>query len=179
MTRDSKGGARCSYVHKHAALSLLQNRKHCYLLTIYFSSFLLIEYAEFSANSVHVFRPAKERSHGFRILLVVLLATICLRVYLSSLSIMKLHYRSALNSLWCPFVNSDSTSFWWILRTFQRLWKREVFSQEIIPPSYERAVRRRLFDILRLRIGALVAKQEMDVLIAAPNQVWTTYLLNR
>ncbi|RCN29960.1 hypothetical protein ANCCAN_24271 [Ancylostoma caninum] len=50
---------------------------------------------------------------------------------------------------------------------------------EIVPPSHEKAVRRQLFDILRLRIGAMVAKKEMDVLIAAPNQVWTSYLLNR
>ncbi|RCN47185.1 hypothetical protein ANCCAN_06762 [Ancylostoma caninum] len=57
--------------------------------------------------------------------------------------------------------------------------KKRKSSQEIVPPNLEKAVRRQLFDILRLRIGAMVAKKDMDVLIAAPNQVWTSYLLNR
>ncbi|EYC12151.1 hypothetical protein Y032_0048g1638 [Ancylostoma ceylanicum] len=50
---------------------------------------------------------------------------------------------------------------------------------EMVPPNYEKAVRHQLFDIFRLRVAAMAAKKEMDVLIAAPNQVWTSYLLNR
>lgn len=44
---------------------------------------------------------------------------------------------------------------------------------------FDNEVRRRLFDIVRLRIGAILARKQMDVLIASPRQIWTADLFKR
>ncbi|KAK5974574.1 hypothetical protein GCK32_007926 [Trichostrongylus colubriformis] len=47
------------------------------------------------------------------------------------------------------------------------------------PPEYDTQVRRRLFDIVRLRLAAVLSKNKLDVLIASPNQIWTANLFKR
>ncbi|VDM82518.1 unnamed protein product [Strongylus vulgaris] len=54
----------------------------------------------------------------------------------------------------------------------------EGFSAQM-EPLYASSVKDRLLDILRLRIGAILLENKLDALIGVPNQLWTSYLLNR
>uniref|UniRef100_A0A1I7XHL9 Tautomerase family protein n=1 Tax=Heterorhabditis bacteriophora TaxID=37862 RepID=A0A1I7XHL9_HETBA len=75
---------------------------------------------------------------------------------------------------------------------FVRMWDVAVYTSPVLPSKYlivmsdlplntpdRHIITSQLMEILKLRLGAVIGRKNIDILIVTPNQVWTENILDR